>query len=160
MRRLARSALLPYAPEAMFALVNDIERYPEYLKWCRSAEILETRENEVVAALTLAGGGLRESLVTRNCAEPSAGEREGLAPRKKEPDHRIVLTLVEGPFRHFEGIWTFTPVGAGCRIDLTLEFELKSGFLSVLGAPFLNRAADALVDAFSRRARDVLGPGR
>ena len=145
MRRLARSALLPYAPEAMFALVNDIERYPEYLKWCRSVEILETRENEVVAALTLAGRGLRESLVTRNCAEP---------------DHRIVLTLVEGPFRHFEGIWTFTSVGTGCRIDLTLEFELKSGLLSVLGAPFLNRAADALVDAFSRRARDVLGPGR
>ena len=142
LRRLERSALLPYAPEAVFGLVNDIERYPEYLKWCRQAEIIESKEREVVAALALSGRGLRESLVTRN---------------RFEPGRRIELTLVEGPFRRFEGIWTFEPVGPGCRIELTLEFELKSGLLSLLGAPLLNKAADALVDAFSRRARAVLG---
>ena len=143
-RRLARSALLPYAAEHVFALVNDIERYPEYLKWCRSAEILEAKDDEIVASLALSGRGMRETLVTRN---------------RFEPGRRIALTLVEGPFRHFEGIWTFTPVGPGCRIHLTLEFELKSGFLALLGAPLLNRVADALVDAFSRRARDVLAGG-
>lgn len=141
-RRLERSALLPHAAEDVFALVNDIERYPDYLKWCRSAEILEAKDDEIVASLALSGRGLRETLVTRN---------------RLEPGRRIVLTLVEGPFRHFEGIWTFTPVGPGCRIHLTLEFELKSGLLALLGAPFLNRVADALVDAFSQQARRVLG---
>ena len=144
MRHLERTALLPYAAEAVFGLVNDVERYPEFLKWCREAEILETHDDEIVAALALSGRGLRESLVTRN---------------RLEPGRRIVMTMVEGPFRHFEGIWTFTPIGSGCRICLTLEFELKSGLLAVLGAPFLNRVADALVDAFSRRARAVLGAG-
>lgn len=143
-RRLERSALLPYAAEDVFALVNDIERYPEYLKWCRTAQILEARDDEIVASLALSGRGMRETLVTRN---------------RFEPGRRIALTLVEGPFRHFEGTWTFTPVGPGCRIHLTLEFELKSGFLALLGAPLLNRVADALVDAFSRRARDVLRAG-
>lgn len=144
MRRLERSALLPYAAEDVFALVNDVERYPDYLKWCRKAEVLEAKDGEIVASLALSGRGLRETLVTRN---------------RLDPGRRIVLTLVEGPFRHFEGTWTFTPVGHGCRIHLVLEFELKSGILALLGAPLLNRVADALVDAFSRRARAVLGPG-
>ena len=144
MRRLERTALLPYPAEAVCGLVNDVERYPEYLKWCRKAEILERDDDGIVAALALSGRGLRESLVTRN---------------RVEPGRRIVMTLVEGPFRRFEGIWTFAPIGNGCRIHLTLEFELKSGLLAVLGAPFLNRVADALVDAFSRRARAVLGAG-
>lgn len=143
-RRLERSALLPYAAEDVFDLVNDIERYPEHLKWCRTAEILEAGDGEIVASLALSGRGLRETLVTRN---------------RLDPGRRIVLTLVEGPFRHFEGIWTFTPVGDGCRIHLTLDFELKSGLLGLLGAPLLNRVADALVDAFSRRARSVLRAG-
>lgn len=143
-RRLERSALLPYAAEEVFALVNDVERYPEYLKWCRKAEIVEASDDEIVASLALSGRGLRETLVTRNRLDPGRG---------------IVLTLVEGPFRHFEGIWTFTPLGNGCRIHLTLEFELKSGLLALLGAPLLNRVADALVDAFSRRARSMLRAG-
>ena len=144
MRRLQRSALLPHPAAAVCALVNDIERYPEYLKWCRKAEILESSDDEIVAALALSGAGLRESLVTRN---------------RLESGPRIVMTLVEGPFRHFEGIWTFTPVGHGCRIHLELAFDLKSGLLDLLGAPLLNRVADGLVDAFCRRAREQLGGG-
>ena len=100
--------------------------------------------DEIVAALALSGRGLRESLVTRN---------------RLESGPRIALTLVEGPFRHFEGLWTFTPVGHGCRIHLELAFDLKSGLLDLLGAPLLNRVADGLVDAFSRRAGQQFGGG-
>ena len=144
MRRIERSALLPYPAAEVYALVNDIERYPQYLKWCKAAEIVESGDGLIVAKLTLAGRGIKETLVTRNSLVP----------------HRsISMTLAQGPFKHLSGIWTFTPLGAGCRVRLALEFEPKRNLFSVFGtAHLLNRVADETLDAFARRARDVLSP--
>ena len=141
---IERSALLPYPTSEVYALVNDIESYPRYLKWCKAAEILESGDHLVVAELTLAGRGLKETLVTRNSLVPN---------------HSISMTLAHGPFRHLSGMWTFTTLGPGCRVRLALEFEPKRSFFTVFGtAHVLGRVADETLDAFVRRARDMLVP--
>ena len=141
---IERSALLPYPPAEVYALVNDIESYPQYLKWCKSADVLESGDHLMVAELTLAGRGLKETLVTRNSLVPN---------------HSISMTLAHGPFRHLSGMWTFTPLGTGCRVRLALEFEPKRNLFSVFGtARVLGRVADQTLDAFVGRARDVLSP--
>ena len=142
--RIERSALLPYPATEVYALVNDIESYPRYLKWCKAAEILESGDHLIVAELTLAGRGLKETLVTRNSLVPN---------------HSISMTLAHGPFRHLSGMWTFTALGPGCRVRLVLEFEPKRSLLTVFGtAHVLGRAADETLDALVRRARDILVP--
>lgn len=133
---------MPFPAEAMCVLVNDVERYPEFLKWCAAARAVAVDGDETTAALTLKGLGRTESLVTRN---------------RVEAGRRIELKLVEGPFQRLDGTWTFTPVGHGCRIHLALEFELTRGLIGLLGGAVMRRAADALVDAFSERAHAVLG---
>ena len=141
---IERSALLPYPAAEVYALVNDIESYPQYLKWCKSADVLESGDHLVVAELTLAGRGLKETLVTRNSLVPN---------------HSISMTLAHGPFRHLSGMWTFTPLGTGCRVRLALEFEPQRNLFSVFGtARVLGRVADQTLDAFVGRARDVLSP--
>ena len=142
--RIERSALLPYPASSVYALVNDVEGYPQYLKWCKAARIMESGDRLVVAELTLAGRGLKETLVTRNTLVP---------------DHSISMTLVHGPFRHLSGTWTFTTLGPGCRVRLVLEFEPKRNFFTVFGtAHVLGRVADETLDAFVRRAREILVP--
>ncbi|MDE0452542.1 MAG: type II toxin-antitoxin system RatA family toxin [Gammaproteobacteria bacterium] len=141
---IERSALLPYPAAEVYALVNDIESYPQYLKWCKAARTLESGDHLVVAELTLAGRGLKETLVTRNSLVPN---------------HSISMTLAHGPFRHFSGTWTFTTLGPGCRVRLALEFEPKRSFFTVFGtAHVLGRVADETLDGFVRRAREVLSP--
>ena len=44
MAHINRSAILPYADHQMFALVNDVARYPEYLEGCVAADIHEHDE--------------------------------------------------------------------------------------------------------------------
>ena len=141
---IERSALLPYAAAEVYALVNDIESYPRYLKWCKAAEILESGDHLMVAELTLGGRGLKETLVTRNSLVPN---------------HSISMALAHGPFRHLSGMWTFTPLGPGCRVRLALEFEPKRNLFSVFGtAHVMGRVADQTLDAFVQRAREVLSP--
>lgn len=139
---IERSVLLAHRVGDVYALVNRIEDYPEFLPGCNRAEILSRTESEVVARLEVTMRGLKETLVTRN---------------RLTPDRAIALEMIEGPFRRFEGQWRFTELGdAGCRVDLELSFELSNRLVGAFAAPFLNRTADRVVDAFAARARGVL----
>ena len=143
MPHIERSALIAFPAADVYALVNDVRRYDEFLPWCSHAEVLSESETEVVARIDITVRGRRETLVTRN---------------RLTPTNAIALEMVEGPFRRFEGRWRFTPLGdAGCRVDLELSFELANRLVGAFAAPFLNRIADRVVDAFATRAREVLG---
>ena len=143
MPSIERSALIAVPAADVYALVNDVEQYPAFLPWCAHAEILSKSETEVVARIEIAVRGRRETLVTRNRLTPSSA---------------IALEMVEGPFRHFEGRWQFTPLGdAGCRVNLEVSFELANRLVGAFAAPFLHRIADRIVDAFAARVRAVSG---
>ena len=91
-----RSALVRHSARAMFDLVNDFERYPEFLSGCSNAELLERDEDHLKGRLTLSKAGMQQSFVTRN---------DLYAPE------RIELNLVDGPFKRLQGTWLFTPLG-------------------------------------------------
>ena len=142
MPSIKRSALLAFPAGEVFVLVNDVEHYAEFLPWCSRTEVLTRTETEVVARIDVSVRGRRETLVTRN---------------RLTSGKEIALEMVEGPFRRFEGRWLFTPLGnVGCRVDLELSFELSSRLVGAFAAPFINRIADRVVDAFASRAGEVL----
>lgn len=145
MRSVSRSALVPYSAEQMYLLVDDIEKYPQFLPWCHSAIVHSREPNVVEATLELRRGGLSKSFTTRNTLRP--GEA-------------IELELLGGPFRKLGGAWTFKPLGqGGCKVALDLEFEFDSRVTDMILGPFFEDICNSLVDAFTRRASDTYGPG-
>jgi ribosome-associated toxin RatA of RatAB toxin-antitoxin module len=146
MPRVHRSALLPYPPEKLFALVDDVSAYPEFVPWCVKAEVLAEDDDEMIAALTLRRGPVSERFVTRNT--------------RRFPE-RIELDLDQGPFRHLHGTWRFLPLGdAGCKVELEMDFELSHRIWQRMFGALFSRVVDSLVDAFRERARRLYGPGR
>jgi ribosome-associated toxin RatA of RatAB toxin-antitoxin module len=145
MPHVQRSALLPYRPEQMFDLVNDVTSYPEFVPWCVGAEVLSASEGEKVAALTLGKGPVSERFVTRNTL--------------RYPD-RIRLDLEHGPFKHLHGTWRFVQLGeAGCKVEFDIHFELAHRIWHRMFGALFTRMVDSLVDAFCQRARRLYGPG-
>ena len=143
MRTIERSALVPYKPEQMYALVHDIERYPEFVPWVARATVLSRSATEVVGRLEMERAGLRETFTTRN---------------HLEPPHRIDLTLVEGPFKLLEGRWSFEPIAdRGTRIALLMRFEFANPLASMLLSRSFEKSCNQLVDAFVARARSNYG---
>lgn len=145
MREIQRSALVPYTPAQMFALVDDFERYPEFLPWVSGAKLLETTDTERVGQLEISRAGLQEQVTTRNTIAPPG---------------RLEMKLLDGPFNMLEGVWTFEPIGGestprGSRIGLVLRFEFKNRMMDVLLASKFAASCDTLVDAFVARARVV-----
>jgi len=141
MREVKRSALIAESPERMYALINDIERYPEFVPWCTASRVESRKEGEVVATLTIKRGPLRAEFTTRNLLEPGK---------------RVLMQFVSGPFRVLEGLWTLTPLGdLGCRVELEMRFEFANRVAGTLFAPLFEDTAASLVDAFVKRARET-----
>ena len=140
---IKKRALVNYKPEQMYALVNDIEAYPQFLSWCAGAEILSHDNDQVCARLDISKGILKKSFSTINRLFPS---------------HLIEIRLLDGPFKHLAGFWRFDekPNG-GCLVVFDLEFEWSSMALSAVFGPIFHTLAASLVQAFIKRAKDVYG---
>lgn len=140
---ISRSALLPYSAAEVFALVNDIEAYPDFLDGCIAAEVLSATDEEVVARLELGKVGLRYAFTTRNTLEPP---------------HRMVMHLVEGPFRHFEAQWRFTALSPNaCKAELEMNFEFSNSLVNMALRALFESTSRELVNAVVRRAEQQYG---
>lgn len=143
MRQISRHALVPYRPDQMFALVDDIASYPQFLPWCKTAEVLQRSEHEAIARLQVHKGPLHARFTTRN---------------RLEPPSLIRLQLVEGPFRTLEGEWRFNAIAdKGSRVSLILKFAFANPLNAWLLEPIFEHTCSSLVDAFVARARALYG---
>lgn len=141
MRKVTRSALVPYTAAQMYALVKDVEAYPSFLPWCNYAEIHVSEADYIEASLELHRASISKRFRTRN--------------RLRENEF-LGIELVSGPFRHMNGAWTFRQLGAaGCKIELLLEFEFESRATDVVLGRFFEHTCNRLVDAFTEQAARV-----
>lgn len=141
MKSVRKSVIVPHSAERMYALVDGIRAYPEFLPWCGGAAESERTPTSVVAEIRIDYHGLKQSFVTRN---------DNNAPSS------IDMHFVRGPFRSLVGHWRFIPLGdAGCRVEFALDYEFANGLLERVVGPVFNSIVDNLVDAFVRRAETV-----
>lgn len=146
MYRVNRSAIVPYTPLEMYALVEDVDAYSDFLPWCGSSAVLERSGAVTVARVGIDFKGLKKSFVTENTSEPGAN---------------IEIRLREGPFRELSGTWTFDSVeGGGSRVELNLQFEFSGTLVDKLLGPVFKGISANMVDSFVTRARQVYGSRR
>lgn len=138
---ISRSALVPYSAEKMYALVDDVPSYPQFLPWCRSASEISRDEDEVQASIELYKSGIHKSFTTRN---------------RLQPHKMIEMRLVEGPFKHLEGFWRFERLDDNaCKVSLDIEFEFATRLLDMTLGRVFGQITSSLIDAFLKRAQQL-----
>ena len=134
---------LAYAPEQLFKLVADVERYPDFVPWWAAARI--RRRDGTGTYFTdqvIRMGPLTQRFTSRTDLEP--------------PDH-IHVSSTEKPFDRLVIDWRFAPSQSGCFVDLTLEFRFKSATLARMMGLVSGEAAHTLMKAFEHRAHLLYG---
>jgi coenzyme Q-binding protein COQ10 len=139
----AERRALPYTPEQMYALVADIERYPDFLPWCVAARIRQREGNMVVADLVIGFRMFRERFTSRVRLDPEAS--------------RIDVAYEEGPFKYLDNHWVFEDHPRGCAVDFYVDFEFRSRLLQRLIEPLFSEAVRRMVAAFEARAKALYG---
>jgi len=127
----------------MYQLVIDVDSYYQFIPWCVSSKVLQFNDMEQVAVMEIAKGPIRKRIVTRN---------------KVTHGESIRIELMEGPFRSFEGQWTFMPLGLdSCRVTLTLNFDFTTAITRRIVAPIFQDVTSRMVDEFCARAKFIYG---
>ncbi|MEA3197238.1 MAG: hypothetical protein QOF32_1290 [Gammaproteobacteria bacterium] len=141
MQVVERSALVTYTAAQMFALVNDVARYPEFLPWCVQARVEDVSAEERIAALKVTRGVLQTEFTTRNTLQHDA---------------QINMQLMHGPFRNLTGEWRFEPIGErGSRVHFRIEFEFKNRLSAAAFNAVFESLCGTIVDAFVLRAQTI-----
>ncbi|PJG82254.1 type II toxin-antitoxin system RatA family toxin [Caviibacterium pharyngocola] len=141
MPSINQSALVPYSAEQMYDLVNNYERYPEFVPGCAASRTLTRTESELTAELVISKGGISQRFTTKNTME----------------EHRsIKMQLVEGPFKFLHGEWRFEPLDEQCcKISLRLDFEFSSPIIALAFGKIFTHLTAKMIDAFKQRAKAV-----
>lgn len=147
MRSYSEVKILPYTPAQLYALVVDVEKYPEFIPWCRAARIVSREKDSFLGELIVSFSHLTERYTSRVTPIAPSDKNEG----------RIDVALVSGPFHHLNNHWRFVPHADGCEIHLDLDFRFKSKLLDTLIGGLFGRACEKMVGAFTARAKTLYG---
>jgi ribosome-associated toxin RatA of RatAB toxin-antitoxin module len=143
MPKIYREALLPYSNLAMYRLVNDVARYSEFLPWCHATEIVEKTDSLMRASIVIKKMGMSKSFSTNNILYP---------------DEKIIMNLIDGPFKHLSGEWQFVSIqNMGCKVILELDFEFLPGLINLPFKKVFEPAANSMLQAFVMRAHQLYG---
>jgi coenzyme Q-binding protein COQ10 len=138
-----------HAADKMFALVAEVEKYPEFLPLCEALTVRSRRERDgrtvLVADMTVGYKAIRETFTTQvllNAEETT-----------------IDVKYLDGPFRYLTNEWRFEPLAeGGSMVHFFIDYEFKNRILgAVMGAMF-DRGFRMFADAFQKRADVLYGP--
>lgn len=148
MRRHAVNKVLGYDPDDLFALVGDVERYPEFVPWLTGIRTWNAHEIEpgvscLDAEAAVGFSVLRESFATRVVRDANS--------------RHIGVNLLRGPFNILRNDWRFLPHAHGAIVEFSIEFEFKTRLLDAFLAANIDRAVDKLIARFESRACVLFG---
>lgn len=140
MARFERTVVVPYSPELMYKLVDDVASYPEFLPWCESAREDSRTSKLVEATLGFKQVGFSGDFTTRNRLTPTS---------------RIEMELLDGPFDQLRGSWDFEDHAHGSEVTLFLNYRFENPLAGFMFATVVETIAGELITAFADRAHDV-----
>ncbi len=137
---IKKQAIVFHSKERMFELVDQVEDYPSFLPWCGETKVLKRDEYLTRATIAIRFKGIKQSFTTEN--------------HKYYPE-KMIINLIDGPFKKLEGEWRFIELGEGSsRIELELHYEFKNFILEKLISPAFSMIANTFIDSFVARANE------
>ena len=122
----------------LFAVASDVESYPAFIPWCRSARVLAA-DGAVRQVENHFGAG---PVDLRFCTRAEADEPKTLC-----------ITSTDGPFKTFRLDWTFRDGHVEARYQISLRSALLQGLAS-FAMPEVERR---IVSQFRQRVHTLHG---
>jgi len=136
---------IPCSRENLIKMVLDIEKYPEFVRWCIDGKIHSNIDKgekiEITADLTIGKSFFNETYKSFVIYEKSSAS--------------IYVTNMGGPLKHLENKWYFREKGNNSEVDFHVDFELKNKILNMLMVKSFDIGLKKIADAFEKRATEL-----
>jgi len=145
MPSFSETKIFSYSAHQIHALVMDIEKYPEFLPWCRQAKIIKRDAGGIVIADLL--------INFKNFFEKYRSE---VTHKKQDEDYFIETRAIEGPFKSFSSRWKINELAQNkCEVEFFIEFQFNSFILEKMIGGIFEKAALKMMKSFESRAQEL-----
>ena len=135
----------PFSADEMFAVVADIEKYPEFVPGCAALKIMERTSHggieTIVAKMLVSVGALRETYTSKVTLD--------------KKNYAIDARHLDGPFHHLDTRWRILPRGAGSEVKFFIDFEFRNRVLAAASNLLFDGMTRKMTDAFIARAKKL-----
>ncbi len=147
MPTLTQLKQFPYSAEKIYQLVMDIEKYPEFLPWCKQAKIIKVISQTNLHADLLINF---KSFFEKYRSDVTHGKLEN-------GDYFVDVVAIEGPFKKLVNQWVFKKTDERkCEVKFFIDFEFNSMLLGKIVSPIFHKASEKMINAFEERAKSVI----
>lgn len=148
MHSFQETRILPYSASVINDVIIDIEKYPEFLPWCKSARILSSDDSCIVAELEISFQGFVEKY------------KSMVFVSHDSDNYSVRVEGISGPFKYLENIWSIKQLYNKAEVRFLIKFELKSKILDVIMGKAFLFISKKLVNAFEDRAKILSARGQ
>lgn len=151
MHSLNRTKTLPFAPEFIRDIILDVEKYPEFLPWCKYVKIITQEDDIFTADMIVSFNGFQEKYTSE------------IKHTENNEIYIINVEAINGPFKFLKNNWYIAkPLqhqtaeeSINTKVQFHIEFEFKSKILDKIVGMFFETATNKMIDAFETRANKV-----
>ena len=147
MPQFETSRQVRHSPDRMFALVADVEKYPQFLPLCEALTVRSRKERDgrtiLVADMTVGYKAIRETFTSQVFLKPD--------------ENVIEVKYLDGPFKYLSNEWRFEPADSGSTVRFFIDYEFKSRILGAMMGAMFDRAFRMFAEAFEKRADAIYG---
>ena len=132
---------LNYSNKQMFDLISDVEKYPDFLPWCKNTTIFNKSNDIFYSDMEIGFKLIKENFTSKVTLVKS---------------EKVFSEAVSGPFKIMNNIWEIGYIADNkCEINLTIEFEFKSFILQNIIGKLFEKASKKMITAFEERANEL-----
>ncbi|BFZ65295.1 Coenzyme Q-binding protein coq10, mitochondrial [Saitoella coloradoensis] len=151
-QKFTASRVLYYSHQEIYKIVSDIDAYSSFLPYCLESTVTsrDTSDYPKTADLRVGFKGMEEKFTSN--VECSGGSRIHASASR----HPLFKTL--------NCEWTITPnkftPDSACNVSVAIEFAFTNPLYAAVGGAAAPKVAPLMIDAFQKRAQEVLGPSK
>tara|TARA_B100000900_G_scaffold353125_1_gene321087 strand:- start:479 stop:916 length:438 start_codon:yes stop_codon:yes gene_type:complete len=122
----------------IFNLINNIDKYPDYLPWCVKTEVEHESKNIINGKIFISKSFIKWSFSTKNTIEKNKS---------------INLSLIDGPFEELNGKWSFIPIDKNnTKVSLDINYKFKNSLIELSIEPIFTSIMNSILQSFISQA--------
>ncbi|MEC8996196.1 MAG: type II toxin-antitoxin system RatA family toxin [Pseudomonadota bacterium] len=124
--------------ETIFTLVNQVDKYSDFLPWCNGSKIISNENNIMIGEISVSKNLVKWTFTTEN---------------HYIDNEKIQLKLLDGPFKSLNGLWSFSRVDKNTTIvNFVLEYEFSNKIIELSIKPVFTSIMTSILDSFISEA--------
>ena len=144
MKRSSKKIVINHKAKDLYSIVLDIEKYPDYIPWCKKINILKRNKNSIKANMIVN----YKLLPTQQFISFVTYDEKNLL---------IETQYIEGPLKNLDTIWQFVKIKKNKTIvNFNIKFEFKNFFHQKISEVFFSLIENKMMESFEERAKKIL----